>query len=82
MLQQFADTRVRYLNRNNLVRGAQSERKMKILRSWVQHHFNSLHLYCRLIDAGIAMETAKRFCRRYEHFAHRVIYSHEENQHI
>lgn len=34
----------------------------------MHHTFNPLHIYCRLIDAGLNRNTSQRICRYYEIF--------------
>jgi hypothetical protein len=29
------------------------------IRDWFMHHFNGLHLFCRLCDAGFSMHSAR-----------------------
>jgi len=41
---------------------------MKKVKSFIQHHFNPLHVYCRLRSAGFKPVMAQRFCTLYEKF--------------
>ncbi len=34
----------------------------------VHHKANPLHVYCRLVEAGVAKKRARNFARRYEYF--------------
>ncbi|MDP2848968.1 MAG: hypothetical protein Q8O35_12385 [Humidesulfovibrio sp.] len=45
---------------------------MNTLRCHLQHLLNPLHLYCRLLEAGIAEPLARRMSRAYE----RTLYRH------
>jgi hypothetical protein len=45
---------------------------MKTMRRHLQHFFNPLHIYCRLQQAGLAEQLARRLCEAYE----RVVYRH------
>ena len=44
---------------------------MSSLRERLQHLLNPLHLYCRLLDAGLAKPTARRMSRAYERALYR-----------
>ncbi|SDK93878.1 hypothetical protein SAMN05660337_1773 [Maridesulfovibrio ferrireducens] len=42
---------------------------MKIgIKEFMEHIFNPLHIYCRLIDCGLSSRTAKKVARIYELF--------------
>ena len=38
---------------------------MKV-RAWVQHHFNAIHIYCRLIDLGLDKRMARWIAKKIE----------------
>jgi len=44
---------------------------MKRLRNYLQHRLNPVHMYCRLMDFGVAKERARRMCSVYERFIYR-----------
>jgi len=41
---------------------------MKKVKGFIQHHFNPLHVYCRLRSAGFKPVMAQRVCTLYEKF--------------
>ena len=41
---------------------------MTKIKAIFQHNFNSLHIYCRLVDFGMAREQARHFAARIEKF--------------
>ena len=45
---------------------------MRTLHRHLQHLLNPLHLYCRLMQAGLAQPVARRLCLVYE----RTVYRH------
>ncbi len=41
---------------------------------WFQHRINPLHIYCRLIDAGLGVKFSRRLSIFYEkHFYHSLL---------
>ncbi|WP_167336397.1 hypothetical protein [Desulfonatronum thioautotrophicum] len=46
---------------------------MRTVRFFFQHHFNPLHLYCRLREIGVNTCTAQRVCTMYERFVYRAL---------
>jgi hypothetical protein len=46
---------------------------MKGFKSFMQHLFNPLHLFCRLRDAGVEREKAKKFCCAYERYLYKKV---------
>jgi len=46
---------------------------MSTLRHRLQHLLNPLHLYCRLLEAGLAEPTARRMSRAYERALYRLL---------
>jgi len=36
------------------------------MRQWIQHHFNALHIYCRLVDLGLGTKQARIIASLYE----------------
>lgn len=43
----------------------------------LQHHFNSLHLFCRLRAIGVSKKAAMRFARAWERLIHPYLYRRE-----
>lgn len=43
------------------------------MRSIINHIFNPLHIYCRLVDLGIGRDLARRMARRYESTIYRPL---------
>lgn len=41
---------------------------MTKIRAILQHNFNSLHIYCRLVGFGMAREQARHLAARIEKF--------------
>lgn len=41
---------------------------MRLFKSYLQHRFNPLHVYCRLRDYGLSTRTAIRVSNAYERF--------------
>lgn len=39
---------------------------MRRLREFLQHKFNPLHVYCRLVSLGFQETSARRICYAYE----------------
>ena len=39
----------------------------------LQHYFNPLHIYCRMIDFGFSKDFAMSVCRVYESFIFKYI---------
>jgi len=46
---------------------------MSTLRHRLQHLLNPLHLYCRLLEAGLAEPLARRMSRAYERALYRLL---------
>ncbi|WP_243543913.1 hypothetical protein [Pseudodesulfovibrio tunisiensis] len=46
---------------------------MTTIRSRLQHHFNPLHVYCRLRGMGIAHKTARSLTFCYERLVYRLV---------
>ncbi|MES0349076.1 MAG: hypothetical protein ABUK19_00015 [Desulfobacteria bacterium] len=44
---------------------------MERIALWVQHAWNPLHLYCRLVDVGLSKPVSMTLSRNYE----RLVYS-------
>jgi len=44
---------------------------MKRFRNYLQHRLNPVHMYCRLMDFGMAEDRARRMCSVYERFIYR-----------
>ncbi len=42
--------------------------------AFMQHYMNPLHIYCRLIDLGLAKNTAMFLCRIYERSFFRLFF--------
>lgn len=36
------------------------------MKETLRHHFNPLHVYCRLQECGFQSSTARRLCRLYQ----------------
>jgi len=36
------------------------------MRTWMQHHLNVIHVYCRLVDLGISKKRARSICTTIE----------------
>ncbi len=41
---------------------------MRFVKSYLQHHLNPLHVYCRLRDCGLSSSFAIRVSTAYERF--------------
>ncbi|MFO7816124.1 MAG: hypothetical protein ACQES5_01715 [Thermodesulfobacteriota bacterium] len=46
---------------------------MQYFKRFFQHHFNPLHVYCRLRSAGLHDNTAQRMCMVYEKFFYNLL---------
>ena len=46
---------------------------MKSFRHYLQHHFNPLHVYCRLRDAGMAAPVSLAMSALYERYVYRFL---------
>lgn len=46
---------------------------MVALRRFFQHHFNPLHVYCRMRDAGFRPRLTVRVCTVYERWLYRFL---------
>ena len=46
---------------------------MRRLRNYLQHQLNPVHMYCRLMDFGVAKERARLVCSMYEKFIYRSL---------
>lgn len=46
--------------------------KLKI-RGFINHFFNPLHVYCRLIDVKVSQVKARHLCLKYETLYKRVM---------
>ena len=44
---------------------------MRTLRNTLEHLFNPLHVYCRLLKLGVTQTTALRLCSIYERYIYR-----------
>lgn len=44
---------------------------------FIQHHFNSLHMFCKLRALGVSKTTAIRVCRAWERIVHPYLYRRE-----
>lgn len=44
---------------------------MQSIRNYLQHRLNPVHMYCRLMDIGLARKSARRLCSVYERFIYR-----------
>ena len=44
---------------------------MRSVKNIIQHHFNPLHIYCRLRSAGFGGPTAHKLSAFYERFLYR-----------
>ena len=49
---------------------------MKRLRNYLQHRLNPVHMYCRLMEFGMARDNARRVCSVYERFIYKGILFH------
>lgn len=49
---------------------------MNRLRNYLQHHLNPVHMYCRLLDFGLASRNARRVCSVYERFIYKGLLFH------
>ncbi len=45
---------------------------MKRVRNFFQHHFNPLHIFCRLRGAGLSAMAARRMSMVYEKVVYKV----------
>ena len=48
---------------------------MNTLRNFLQHTFNPVHMYCRLMDIGLDKVRARKMCRVYERFIYSVMWN-------
>ncbi len=48
---------------------------MILLRNFLQHRLNPMHMYCRLMDFGLARHKARRLSAMYETIIYRHILS-------
>lgn len=46
---------------------------MNWFKNYLQHMFNPVHMYCRLMDFGVTKSRARRMCAVYERFIYRSI---------
>ncbi|WP_170283766.1 hypothetical protein [Pseudodesulfovibrio senegalensis] len=46
---------------------------MQQFRAHIQHHFNPLHVYCRLRELGLSYDAARTLCGCYERFVYRLV---------
>lgn len=44
------------------------------MRLWLQHHFNALHIMCRMIEAGVPKKAARKLSKWYEKIVHPLLY--------
>jgi len=44
------------------------------MRARLQHHFNALHVYCRMCEFYVPKKLARRFSRIYEKIVHPFLY--------
>ena len=44
---------------------------MNAIRNHLQHWLNPVHMYCRLMDFGLARNSAQRLCAVYERLIYR-----------
>ncbi len=44
---------------------------MRMVRHFIQHRLNPLHVYCRLVDCGLSPRTAIRVSGVYERWLYR-----------
>lgn len=49
---------------------------MKRFRNYLQHRLNPVHMYCRLMDFGLAHSSARRVCSVYERFIYKGLLFH------
>lgn len=49
-------------------------------RADTQHHFNSLHLYCRLRDLGVSKRYARWMCQHLELVLRTLLYKPEKEE--
>lgn len=49
---------------------------MNRLRNYLQHRLNPAHVYCRLLDFGLASDSARRVCSVYERFIYKGLLFH------
>ena len=49
---------------------------MKRFRNYLQHRLNPVHMYCRLVDFGLASVSARRVCSVYERFIYKALLFH------
>lgn len=48
---------------------------MKGFRSFMQHLFNPLHLFCRLREVGMDRDKARKWCGAYERYLYKKVNS-------
>ncbi|MBF0481448.1 MAG: hypothetical protein HQK81_14040 [Desulfovibrionaceae bacterium] len=46
---------------------------MNTLRNFLQHTFNPVHMYCRLMDFGLDKTRARKMCSVYERYFYSVM---------
>ncbi len=46
-----------------------------MMRPYLCHHLNSLHIYCRLLDIGIPKRLARRLTGAWERVFHPIVYA-------
>lgn len=46
---------------------------MRLFKHYLQHHFNPLHVYCRLREAGMKAPLSIAMCALYERYLYRFI---------
>ncbi len=44
---------------------------MRRIKNYLQHRLNPVHMYCRLVDFGLARKNARRMCFVYERLIYR-----------
>jgi hypothetical protein len=50
-------------------------KRIREIQSLTQHHFNVVHLYCRLVDAGMKKHTVAVVCRFLERtYLYKILY--------
>jgi hypothetical protein len=45
---------------------------MSQIKGFLQHHFNPLHVYCKLRKLGVVTPVAQRVCNYYERYFYRL----------
>lgn len=46
---------------------------MDVMRRFMQHHLNPMHIFCRLRECGFASLPARRLCLAYERLVYRFL---------